>query len=289
MNNLYFCAMKNNIHPILAQIIECLNELYPPEEIKSISKIICEDLLGIDYLSLYIDKDIILSDKQKQELNSILDRLQRFEPIQYIVEKVEFYGRTFFIAPGVLIPRTETEHLVDIIVKKETNAKRILDIGTGSGCIGITLAKEMANSYVEAWDVSDRALQIAKKNNLDLNGGVKIKRKDILKDFLLDSSFDLIVSNPPYVTMKEREGMDPNVLDWEPSLALFVPDESPLMFYKRIAEIGMELLDPDGVLYFEINSLFGQQLVELLERLGYAEVELKQDFFQRDRFIRARK
>lgn len=289
MNNLYFCAMKNNIHPILAQIIECLNELYPPEEIKSISKIICEDLLGIDYLSLYIDKDIILSDKQKQELNSILDRLQRFEPIQYIVEKVEFYGRTFFIAPGVLIPRTETEHLVDIIVKKETNAKRILDIGTGSGCIGITLAKEMANSYVEAWDVSDRALQIAKKNNLDLNGGVKIKRKDILKDFLLDSSFDLIVSNPPYVTIKEREGMDPNVLDWEPSLALFVPDESPLMFYKRIAEIGMELLDPDGVLYFEINSLFGQQLVELLERLGYAEVELKQDFFQRDRFIRARK
>ncbi|NLZ73193.1 MAG: peptide chain release factor N(5)-glutamine methyltransferase [Bacteroidales bacterium] len=281
--------MKNNIHPILAQIIECLNELYPPEEIKSISKIICEDLLGIDYLSLYIDKDIILSDKQKQELNSILDRLQRFEPIQYIVEKVEFYGRTFFIAPGVLIPRTETEHLVDIIVKKETNAKRILDIGTGSGCIGITLAKEMANSYVEAWDVSDRALQIAKKNNLDLNGGVKIKRKDILKDFLLDSSFDLIVSNPPYVTIKEREGMDPNVLDWEPSLALFVPDESPLMFYKRIAEIGMELLDPDGVLYFEINSLFGQQLVELLERLGYAEVELKQDFFQRDRFIRARK
>lgn len=289
MNNLYFCAMKNNIHPILAQIIECLNELYPPEEIKSISKIISEDLLGIDYLSLYIDKDIILSDKQKQELNSILDRLQRFEPIQYIVEKVEFYGRTFFIAPGVLIPRTETEHLVDIIVKKETNAKRILDIGTGSGCIGITLAKEMANSYVEAWDVSDRALQIAKKNNLDLNGGVKIKRKDILKDFLLDSSFDLIVSNPPYVTIKEREGMDPNVLDWEPSLALFVPDESPLMFYKRIAEIGMELLDPDGVLYFEINSLFGQQLVELLERLGYAEVELKQDFFQRDRFIRARK
>lgn len=289
MNNLYFCAMKNNIHPILAQIIECLNELYSPEEIKSISKIISEDLLGIDYLSLYIDKDIILSDKQKQELNSILDRLQRFEPIQYIVEKVEFYGRTFFIAPGVLIPRTETEHLVDIIVKKETNAKRILDIGTGSGCIGITLAKEMANSYVEAWDVSDRALQIAKKNNLDLNGGVKIKRKDILKDFLLDSSFDLIVSNPPYVTMKEREGMDPNVLDWEPSLALFVPDESPLMFYKRIAEIGMELLDPDGVLYFEINSLFGQQLVELLERLGYAEVELKQDFFQRDRFIRARK
>lgn len=289
MNNLYFCAMKNNIHPILAQIIECLNELYSPEEIKSISKIISEDLLGIDYLSLYIDKDIILSDKQKQELNSILDRLQRFEPIQYIAEKVEFYGRTFFIAPGVLIPRTETEHLVDIIVKKETNAKRILDIGTGSGCIGITLAKEMANSYVEAWDVSDRALQIAKKNNLDLNGGVKIKRKDILKDFLLDSSFDLIVSNPPYVTIKEREGMDPNVLDWEPSLALFVPDESPLMFYKRIAEIGMELLDPDGVLYFEINSLFGQQLVELLERLGYAEVELKQDFFQRDRFIRARK
>lgn len=289
MNNLYFCTMKNNIHPILAQIIECLNELYSPEEIKSISKIISEDLLGIDYLSLYIDKDIILSDKQKQELNSILDRLQRFEPIQYIAEKVEFYGRTFFIAPGVLIPRTETEHLVDIIVKKETNAKRILDIGTGSGCIGITLAKEMANSYVEAWDVSDRALQIAKKNNLDLNGGVKIKRKDILKDFLLDSSFDLIVSNPPYVTMKEREGMDPNVLDWEPGLALFVPDESPLMFYKRIAEIGMELLDPDGVLYFEINSLFGQQLVELLERLGYAEVELKQDFFQRDRFIRARK
>ena len=97
------------------------------------------------------------------------------------------------------------------------------------------------------------------------------------------------MSNPPYVTIKEREGMDPNVLDWEPSLALFVPDESPLMFYKRIAEIGMELLDPDGVLYFEINSLFGQQLVELLERLGYAEVELKQDFFQRDRFIRARK
>lgn len=289
MNNLYFCIMKNNIHPILTQIVESLNTLYSPEEIKSISKIICEDLLDIDYLSLYIDKDIILSDKQKQELNSILHRLQCFEPIQYIVEKVEFFGRAFSIAPGVLIPRPETEHLVDLIVKKESNAKRILDVGTGSGCIAITLAKEIPDSYVEAWDVSEEALQIAKRNNQKLAGGVQFKRKDVLEEIPQGASFDLIVSNPPYITFSEREEMESNVLEWEPGLALFVPDENPLVFYKRIATIGLDLLEDGGVLYFEINSLFGGQLVKLLEALGYVDVELKKDFFQRDRFIRARK
>lgn len=289
MNNLYFCIMKNNIHPVLTQIFERLNGLYAPEEIKSISKIICEDLLDIDYLSFYIDKDIILSDKQKQELNSILDRLQRFEPIQYIVGKMEFLGRTFSIAPGVLIPRTETEHLVDLIVKRENEAKRILDIGTGSGCIAITLAKEKPDSYVEGWDVSDVALRIAENNNLVLDGGVQFRRRDVFKEFPREISFDLIVSNPPYITLDERKAMDRNVLDWEPGLALFVPNENPLIFYERIAKLGLDLLSPDGVLYFEINALFGQQLVEMLKGFGYSDVELKQDFFQRDRFIRAKK
>ena len=281
--------MKNNIHPVLTQIFERLNGLYAPEEIKSISKIICEDLLDIDYLSFYIDKDIILSDKQKQELNSILDRLQRFEPIQYIVGKMEFLGRTFSIAPGVLIPRTETEHLVDLIVKRENEAKRILDIGTGSGCIAITLAKEKPDSYVEGWDVSDVALRIAENNNLVLDGGVQFRRRDVFKEFPREISFDLIVSNPPYITLDERKAMDRNVLDWEPGLALFVPNENPLIFYERIAKLGLDLLSPDGVLYFEINALFGQQLVEMLKGFGYSDVELKQDFFQRDRFIRAKK
>ncbi len=287
MNNLYFCVMKNNIHPIFTQITESLKDLYPPEEIKSISKIICEDLLGLNYLSLYLDKDIIISDKQKQDLISILNRLKTFEPIQYLVKEVQFMGHTFFVDSGVLIPRPETEYLVELILKQEGDAKTFLDIGTGSGCIAISLAKGLPKSTVDAWEISDRAIQIAKKNNQKLKAGVTIKKRDVFQSLTETSLYDVIVSNPPYITEKERKKMEPNVLEWEPDLALFVPDAKPLLYYEQIAKVARDLLVVGGVLYFEINSLYGQETVDLLVESGFVHVEIIKDLYGCDRFIRA--
>ena len=281
--------MKHNRHPILVQIYDSLKDLYTREELKSLSKIICEDLLKINYLSLYLDKDIIISEKQKKELSSILNRLQQSEPIQYITGQAEFMGHIFNVADGVLIPRAETELLVDIIIKRESKATRILDVGTGSGCIAISLCKGIVGSYVEAWDVSSEALKIAEGNNLKNNSSVVFKQIDLFNVSPTDSLFDLIVSNPPYITEKERIGMDRNVLDWEPDLALFVPNNDPLIYYRKIAEISKSLLHENGVLYFEINRLFGKEIVVMLKNMGYSNVELMQDFYHCDRFIRAEK
>ena len=267
-----------------------LSGLYTPSEIAVLARIILEEVHGESHHLLTDDKINHLSLSETEKMNDILSRLKNGEPYQYVLGEAEFYGRRFKVTGDVLIPRPETEELVEWVVSDAGDKRsRYLDIGTGSGCIAVTLAKEIANARVDAWDISEKALEVAAENAHHNKAQVNFSQVDILRPLTVSGRYDVIVSNPPYVTMKEREGMDPNVLDWEPGLALFVPDESPLMFYKRIAEIGMELLDPDGVLYFEINSLFGQKLVELLERLGYAEVELKQDFFQRDRFIRARK
>ena len=287
MNNLYFCIMKNNRHPVLEQITLSLKDLYPQEEVKSISKIICEDLLGLNYLSLYLDKDIIISDKQKKDLISILNRLKNFEPIQYLVKEVQFMGQSFFVDYGVLIPRPETEYLVELILKKESRAKKLLDIGTGSGCIAISLAKGLPESSVDAWEISEKAIQIAQRNNKQLKAGVNIEKRDVFQPSFQNNLYDVIVSNPPYITEKEKESMEPNVLKWEPNLALFVPNDKPLLYYEQIAKIAQSLLRKSGVLYFEINSFYGKEVVSMLEGLGYLHIELIADLYGNDRFIRA--
>ena len=275
---------------ITTYIRQSLQDIYPPEEVKALSMLICCDMLGLDALDIYMGKDIILSECKQRELENIIFRLQKNEPIQYIRGFAEFCGRKFKVAPGVLIPRPETAELVELIVKENPGARHLLDIGTGSGCIAISLDQNLPDAEVEAWDVSEEALAIASENNKELDARVMFRRRDVLSDELgATSCYDVIVSNPPYITEKEREDMSANVLEWEPELALFVPDDSPLLFYRKIAELGRDMLVSGGRLYFEINQEYGRETVDMLAGLEYKNIELRKDLFQNDRMIKAEK
>lgn len=273
---------------ITAYIRQSLQDIYPPEEVKALSMLICCDMLGVDALDIYMGKDIILSACKQRELENIIFRLQKNEPIQYIRGYAEFCGRNFRVVPGVLIPRPETAELVDLIVKENPDARRLLDIGTGSGCIAISLDKNLPDAKVDAWDISEEALAIARKNNEELDAQVTFRRQDVFSaDGIQGASYDIIVSNPPYVTETEKTEMEANVLDWEPELALFVPDEDPLRFYRRIAELGRELLRPGGKLYFEINQAYGQDMIRMIEMNQYRDVRVIKDIFGKDRILTA--
>ena len=273
---------------ITAYIRQSLQEIYPPEEVKALSMLICCDMLGLDALDIYMGKDIILSECKQRELENIIFRLQKNEPIQYIRGFAEFGGRKFKVAPGVLIPRPETAELVDWVVNENPRAHHLLDIGTGSGCIAISLDKRLPDADVEAWDISEEALAIARTNNEELEARVLFRQRDVLSDDWEKSpSFDVIVSNPPYVTEAEKDEMEANVLDWEPALALFVPNDDPLRFYRRIATLGRELLLPEGKLYFEINWAFGREIAYMLEMNQYRDIRVIKDIFGKDRIVTA--
>lgn len=263
---------------------------YDPREAGNLSRIICCEILGQQTVDYYLGKDIILSVKEEQELESILARLHNFEPIQYILGEARFLGRTFRVTPGVLIPRPETEELVEMMLKELSPVSRVLDVGTGSGCIAISLAKELPESQVTAWDVSGEALSIAAVNSKALQASVRFEQRDVLTyEPCVVDCYDVIVSNPPYVTEAEKQEMEHNVLDWEPSLALFVPDTDPLRFYRRIAVLGLEMLTSGGKLYFEINRAFGKDTVAMLCETGYRAVRLQKDISHNDRFVIAEK
>lgn len=263
-----------------------LQKRYSCQRAAHLSRIICSEMLGQSTVDYYLGKDIILSLKEKQELDGILSRLCDFEPIQYVQGSVDFLGRTFKVAPGVLIPRPETEELVETMLKEIPADARILDIGTGSGCIAVSLSKELPDARVVAWDVSEKALAIAFGNNDALQASVQFVLCDVIacrptpKD-----RYDVIVSNPPYVLEKEKQEMERNVLDWEPPLALFVADTEPLRFYRRIAELGQEMLVAGGKLYFEINRAFGEATVAMLCEQGYANAHVQKDISGNDRFV----
>ena len=198
---------------ITAYIRQSLQDIYPPEEVKALSMLICCDMLGVDALDIYMGKDIILSECKQRELENIIFRLQKNEPIQYIRGYAEFCGRNFRVAPGVLIPRPETAELVDLIVKENPDARRLLDIGTGSGCIAISLDKKLPDAKVDAWDISEEALAIARKNNEELDAQVTFCRQDVFSaDGIQGTSYDIIVSNPPYVTETEKQRWKPMCL-----------------------------------------------------------------------------
>lgn len=212
------------------------------------------------------------------------ERLKIGEPIQYIMEKGPFYGREFIVSSATLIPRNETEELVHMIIKKNPKAGlRILDIGTGTGCIPISLALEMNNPDVFAIDISEEALEIAKKNRDILNANVTFFICDILTQTPDISEVDILVSNPPYIPEQEKTQMHRNVLDFEPGLALFVRNEDPLIFYRVIAEKGKKLLKSGGKLYFEINEKYGKDVSELMQNFGYSEVQILKDLNEKDR------
>lgn len=278
------------MNKIVAYIRSRLQPYYTAEEVSALSRIVCCDLFGQAPTDYYLGKDIALSPKKEQELEDILQRLSRFEPLQYIEGRTLFLGREFWVAPGVLIPRPETEELVELMLKEIPADARILDVGTGSGCIAISLAKELPDALVTAWDVSPEALSVARANARKLQANVRFVECDVLACQVDEVGlYDVIVSNPPYVTEAEKADMEPNVLQWEPSLALFVPDDDPLRFYRRIAVLGRDMLADGGRLYFEINRAYGREMVEMLRTMGYVRVRVEKDLSQNDRFVIAEK
>lgn len=278
------------MHKLTRYIKEALSGYYPDSELRSIIKILYTEVLHLSMVDIYMGKDINLSAKQVSEIESIVCRLQEYEPLQYIIGIAEFCGLALNVAPGVLIPRPETTELVECIVKENQNREiNILDIGTGSGCIALALDKQLPQAIVTAWDVSDDALRIASQNNVKVNGKVRFEKVDVLTVQPEKEIYDIIVSNPPYITDAEKKDMERNVLDWEPSLALFVSDNDPLRFYRKISELGREMLRSGGKVYFEINRAFGKETKVMMKELGYTSVEVIKDLSGNDRIIKAQK
>lgn len=277
--------MPNVMNVSVSYIRRALQESYSVQEAANLSRIVCCEMLGQTTIDYYLGKDIILSSKEMQKLNGILARLLNFEPIQYIQGTARFLERSYHVAPGVLIPRPETEELVEVMLREIPSDARILDIGTGSGCIAISLSKAFPNAKVTAWDVSEDALCIARRNNDDLQASVCFVKQDVLA-WRGDGGqcYDVIVSNPPYITESEKQEMERNVLINLFS-ALFVPNNDPLLFYRRIGELGRMMLVDGGRLYFEINRAYGEATAMMLCGQGYTGIRILKDISGNDRFV----
>jgi release factor glutamine methyltransferase len=274
------------------QFIDTLTPIYDAGEAESFFYLILEEKKQLKRIDLALHPDLVFSEEEIVVWNSILEQLQQEIPIQYLLGKTSFYGLEFEVNENVLIPRQETEELVDWIVKDgavphNDKGLKILDIGTGSGCIAISLAKNIPNAQVFAIDVSEKALATAQKNAKINTVNVTFINQNILETEDLQQQFDIIVSNPPYVRNLEKEEIKKNVLDNEPHLALFVEDNDALIFYKKIAELAQKNLVPNGQLYFEINQYLGKEMVELLEKMNFAAIELRKDIYGNDRMMKS--
>jgi release factor glutamine methyltransferase len=276
-------------------IKDSLTDIYPNSEIKGIIRLIMEQICSLQPHQYLIFQDIQLSNEKKNKIIEVVERMKSKEPIQYILGTADFYSIPFEVNSSVLIPRPETEELVDLIISENSTSigKNILDIGTGSGCIAITLQKNIKTAHVYAVDISAEALNVARRNAVQNQTDVTFIQTDILqlekaqKD--IPYTFDIIVSNPPYIKQEEKKEMEQNVLDFEPHLALFVPDQDPLLFYRHIAEFGKEKLKENGLLYFEINAACGEITCKMLQEKGYNKVQLIKDLSGKDRIIKAYK
>ena len=256
---------------------------YPNEEILSIFKILCKDFLNVSPTKLLLSGEELINKKQADMFSKVIIRLLNEEPIQYVLKTTSFYGLEFICTPSALIPRSETEELVDWIIKSERNKISILDIGTGTGCISVSLANH--NSFeVDALEVSSSALDLAKQNAKKNNVNINFIEADIF-EYKSNKKYDLIVSNPPYVRNLEKNKMQNNVLNFEPELALFVEDDDPLVFYRAILKFAHNTLVEKGKIYFEINEYLYDEMKALLISTGYVDIELKKDFFGKYRFI----
>ena len=277
------------MYKTLSDIRQSLKSYYPEAEILSIIRLINQHITGSSLPLALLDKNTKITEAQTREIAKIVDRLKTFEPIQYILENTEFYGLPFYLNNNVLIPRQETEELVDLIISNNQTCQSIsiLDIGTGSGCIAIALKKNIPNTKVEAWDISLEALEVAKKNSETNHTHIAFKQVDVLSDYPVSNTYNIIVSNPPYILEKEMVDMERNVLDFEPHNALFVPDTDPLLFYNRIADISKKLLADKGKLYFEINREQGSDLVAMLSKKDFSNIKLLKDISKNDRMIEA--
>ncbi|MAM18920.1 MAG: peptide chain release factor N(5)-glutamine methyltransferase [Bacteroidota bacterium] len=266
---------------------EQLQSQYAVQEIDSIFYLLTENYFGIKRLDLALDPSAELDENQEKQLETALERLQTAEPIQYLTGKSEFFGMNFEVSHAVLIPRPETEELVQWIIDDQADAHGdILDVGTGSGCIAIALAKNLPKMSVQAIDLSEAALEVASKNAENNQVSVQFRKQNILETEDLGQEFDVIVSNPPYVRELEKASMRPNVLEHEPKMALYVEDSNALIFYHKIAILARKHLKKNGALYFEINQYLGPETSKLIQEIGF-ETELKKDIFGNDRMIKA--
>ena len=272
----------------IKQIQSELQGFYPETEIRSFSYLIIEKLTNLSRTQIFVNKYTAFSEEQRKLAESFIIKLKKNVPIQYILGETEFYGLNFNVNESVLIPRPETEELVEWVRKEnDKNANlNILDIGTGSGCIAISLKYEFKKADIDAFDISDAALEIAKSNSKRNNLVVNFSNVDILNVLDLNKKWDIIVSNPPYIPENEKDEILPNVLEHEPHLALFVPDYDPLIFYRHISQFAKKHLTKNGKLYFEIHREAGMKCSNLLVEQGFTNIELRKDISGNDRMIR---
>jgi release factor glutamine methyltransferase len=273
---------KTLFQDFLSQIT--LNE--DKAEIISMAHLVFDRVLGISKFDLLSQKQTQATANELEKLSDIVKRINQHEPIQYILGEADFFGRRFKVNTSVLIPRPETEELVREVKKFSHAAAAILDIGTGSGCIPITLALEISGSQVSATDISDKALMVANENAKNLGAAVPFVQHNILTEEIPFRYLDIVVSNPPYIALSEKENMASNVKDFEPHLALFVPENDPLIFYKAITAKAQVALKPGGVLCVEINERFGDKVKELFQDEGFSEVTVIRDLSGKERIVR---
>ena len=284
-----------------SQLWRRLLPLYDEREAKAVVRTLLEERFNLTLTDLYTDGLDRLTDDEKARMETLIERLEAGEPVQYVVGKARFCGRDYMVAPGVLIPRPETEMLCKEVISaynkpycalQPPEPLRVLDIGTGSGCIAITLALDLWNCTVTAWDISGDALIIARENAHRLQAHVNLELQDALnpdETALNALPFDIIVSNPPYICIRESKDMAKHVLAHEPHTALFVPDDDPLLFYRSIAHYGLSHLNLDGMLAFEINPIYAQEMKKMLEEMGYEQIEIKKDQYGKERVVIARR
>ncbi|WP_347839841.1 peptide chain release factor N(5)-glutamine methyltransferase [uncultured Draconibacterium sp.] len=268
-----------------------LEGIYPESEILGFTKLIFDQVLGFSYTQMILAKTRMLEQEDVKKIKTIVSRLKNHEPIQYILGATEFYGLQLELEPGVLIPRPETEELVQWVCQTQLPKQaRVLDIGTGSGCIALAIKNEIPDAEVWAVDKSEKAMELAAKNAKKNNLQLRFKQADILNwQEEQWPQFDVVLSNPPYVRESEKAQMQANVLEHEPEMALFVSDAEPLLFYYAIARFAQSKLKNGGLLFFEINESFGEEMVGLVKSLGFSSVELRRDLENKNRMLRCRK
>ena len=271
-----------------------LTSIYDENEARAVVRLVLEKHYGLTMSDIVLGKEQMLP---AEELQTIRKQLLTGEPVQYVLGLAEFGPYVFHVVPGVLIPRPETYELCQWMIseikgmRSEVRDYSILDVGTGSGCIACTLAAELPHAVVTAWDISEKALKMASENASQMKVNVTFELVDVLQTANSQKqktkSYDLIVSNPPYICKKEQATMERNVLEHEPDIALFVPDDNPLLFYRTIAALGQQNLKPGGWLYFEINPLYADDMQQMLSMMSYHNIEIKEDQYGKQRMIRA--
>ncbi|HLW15278.1 MAG TPA: peptide chain release factor N(5)-glutamine methyltransferase [Flavobacteriaceae bacterium] len=269
-----------------------LEAIYPETEIAGIYGLLLEEYMGITRVEAALRAQEVLTGSELNLLQRALERLLKQEPIQYILGKTSFYGLSIKVNSATLIPRPETEELVSWILndfEKTKNKIKAVDIGTGSGCIALALKKNLTQSEITAIDVSSEALEVVKQNAKELELPLDVLQLDILKNSLPIGDLDFMVSNPPYVCETEKLQMRSNVLEFEPSLALFVDDSDPLIFYRRILQVANKAVKERGSVYFEINERFSEETIKMAKEIGWHTIQVKKDIFGRDRMMRCRR